>query len=88
MTLYDIEKRLREVFQPLNLSLLDESESHRGHYDNPADLSHIHIQMVSNTFDGLSLVARQRAVYQELAPAFEVGLHAVRMTLKAPSEVL
>lgn len=86
MTRTDIEILLQDAFHPTFLHIEDESDLHRGHYTNQAELSHLHIHVVSEKFKGLSAVARHRAVYALLEPAFSQGLHAVRLTTLAPEE--
>jgi BolA protein len=42
--------------------------------------------MVSDAFEGLSRVARQRLVMEALTEEFASGLHALSLDLKTPQE--
>lgn len=70
------------------LQVIDESEQHKGHvgHDPQVGLSHISIHIVSNSFEGLSRVERQRLVNDWLNDFFELGLHSARYDLKTPRE--
>jgi BolA protein len=43
--------------------------------------------MAASAFEGMSRVARTRAVNEVLAGEFADGLHALSLTLRAPSEL-
>ena len=58
-----IEKKLREKFSPSSLSIIDESNLHVGHSGaRPGGETHFRVKMVSNFFEGMSRIDRQRAV--------------------------
>ncbi len=49
--------------------------------------SHYHVAIVSELFDGVRAVKRQQMVYAALNDAIASGaIHAVHMSLSAPSE--
>ena len=82
-----MEKLLKAEFAPLALNLADESSQHGGHAGaRPEGETHYRLVMVSEVFEGLGRVARQRLVYQALAAEFASGLHALSLQLKAPGE--
>ncbi len=89
MTLQDtITANLKSIFDPVELNVINESHLHAGHqpgFDGKGE-SHFRIQMVSASFDGLSRVARHRAVNEAMQSAFDGGLHALALDLAAPSE--
>jgi len=70
------------------LHVIDESSKHIGHasHDPRVGLSHIAIQIVSASFEGLSRVERQRLVNSWLNEFFTLGLHSARYDLKTPKE--
>ncbi len=82
-----IDKKLRERFAPLRLSIEDESSRHRGHagYREGGE-SHFRVEIVSPAFAGQSRVTRQRLVYQTLQEEFAAGLHALALTTLTPEE--
>ena len=83
-----IESDLRARFSPSMLDVIDESEQHRGHGGwREGGETHFRVRMISDPFDGQSRVARQRAVNACLAGAFEDGVHALAMELRAPGDL-
>jgi BolA protein len=82
-----IDKKLRERFAPLRLSIEDESARHRGHagYREGGE-SHFRVEIVSSAFEGQNRVVRQRLVYQALTDEFAAGLHALALTTLTPQE--
>ena len=87
---YDrIQQTLNDAFAPLTLHITDESAQHAHHKAQigvAGGETHYHVEMVSAAMAGLSRVARQRAVNEALAEEFKSGLHALSLTLRAPSE--
>jgi BolA protein len=55
-----IEERLTEVFAPVHLEVLNESHGRK------QDESHFKVVIVSDSFAGIRLIARHRAVNQSL----------------------
>ena len=78
-----IEARLKETFAPTHLVI--ENESHK-HSVKPGSETHFKVVVVSATFEGLSLVARQRKVNASLSELFAGGLHALTMRAATPGE--
>ena len=84
----EIEARLNSALKPLALSVLDDSEKHRGHAGHDArGESHFTVHVVSAAFEGASRVARQRLVNQALAELLADRVHALSIRAQAPSEV-
>lgn len=88
-------ERLRAVltrtFAPSALVVQDDSARHAGHSGAPeGGQSHYSVLIVSSAFDGVSRVARSRAVYaalaEEFGPAESGGMHALALTLRTPRE--
>jgi BolA protein len=78
---------LTAQFAPQKIVIEDQSELHAGHAGaRPGGQTHYRLTLVSTAFQGLSLVARQRSVYQALREEFETGLHALSLDLKTPAE--
>ena len=83
-----IVDRLTQAFAPLHLEVEDDSARHAGH--GGARLggeTHFNVRMAAAAFEGMSRVARSRAVNATLADEFADGLHALSLTLRAPSEL-
>ena len=75
-----ITTKLTEAFAPTLLEVVDESEQHRGHggYVEGGE-THFKVVMKSAAMDGLSRVARQRAVYAVLKDELNERVHALAL---------
>ena len=79
---------LADAFAPVRLDIGDDSARHAGHAGARAGgETHFNVLIVSAAFEGLTRVARSRAVHDALRPEFGDGLHALSLVLRAPSEV-
>ena len=79
---------LTEAFTPQRLEVEDDSARHAGHAGAGAGgETHFNVRMASAAFEGMNRVARSRAVNDALAGEFAEGLHALSLTLRAPSEL-
>jgi BolA protein len=63
----EIRTRLQAAFDPRELEVIDDSESHRGHagYQDGGE-SHFNVRIRAAVFEGQSRVARHRAVHKAL----------------------
>ena len=83
-----IVERLTKAFAPQRLEVEDDSARHAGHSGAGAGgETHFNVRMAAAAFEGMSRVARSRAVNDALAAEFAAGLHALSLTLRAPSEL-
>jgi len=83
-----IVDRLNEAFSPQHLEVEDDSARHAGHAGaREGGETHFNVRMAASAFEGMSRVARSRAVNDVLASEFADGLHALSLTLRAPSEL-
>jgi BolA family transcriptional regulator, general stress-responsive regulator len=79
---------LTRAFTPERLEVEDDSARHAGHAGARAGgETHFNVRMAASAFEGISRVARSRAVNEALAAEFAGGLHALSLTLRAPSEL-
>ena len=78
-TARDLELRLREVLQPTELEVIDESAAHAGHAGAGAEGygTHFRVRIASPLFAGKPRVARHRLVYDALQLFIAQGLHAI-----------
>lgn len=78
----EIADRLEEAFAPSELSVVDDSESHRGHggYREGGE-SHFNVKIRSAHFKALNRVARHRAVHGALGPDLIGRIHALALDL-------
>ncbi len=82
-----IRARLERVLSPIHLELIDHSAAHARHAG--AILSgggHFFATIVSEAFEGKSLVLRHKMVYEALGELMETDIHAFSMKVFSPSE--
>ena len=86
--LEQIEGRLREALLPERLEIIDESQAHAGHAGaSQHGGGHYFATIVSEKFDGKSLVQRHQLVYQALGELMETDIHAFSMKAFCPDEL-
>lgn len=82
-----IRSNLEAAFAPVALEVIDESHLHRGHAGaRPDGESHFRVRIVSPAFEGLTRVARQRAVNDALRELLRERVHALAMKTLTPEE--
>jgi BolA family transcriptional regulator, general stress-responsive regulator len=80
-----LEEKLRKAFQPVALSVIDESHQHAGHVGaHPSGESHFRVRIVSGSFNGMSRVAQHRMVNEVLAEELKRRVHALALETAAP----
>ena len=69
------------------IEIVNQSHMHKHHAgDDGTGETHYDIVIISDDFEGLNRVKRHRIVNDLLAPEFDMGLHAISMTLKTKDE--
>lgn len=82
-----IEKSLTAALAPEILEVKDESHLHAGHAGaREGGESHFRLLIVSSRFEGLSRVARHRAVNDILRDELKERIHALAMRTLTPDE--
>ena len=80
-----IRSRLEAAFRPVTLEVVNESALHAGHAgDDGTGESHWRVVLVSPDFEGMSRLARHRAVHAALGPEIMGRIHALALDLSAP----
>ena len=80
----EIESRLQRAFDPTELSVVDDSERHRGHAGyQEGGQSHFNVRMRAAAFKGQSRIARHRAVHAALGAELVGRIHALALDLDA-----
>lgn len=88
-----ILEKLTSAFDPVSISLEDDSARHAGHHHDggmdaqPGGESHFNLTIVSAVFEGQGRVARQRAVNAALAKELAGPVHALSIKAMTPAEV-
>lgn len=82
-----IRLKLERAFSPQHLEILDDSAKHSGHVGaREGGESHFSVIIVSEGFEGLNRVARQRRVNAELADELAGPVHALSLKTLTPQE--
>lgn len=83
-----IEEILEKELSPVELEVEDISYQHAGHAGGDGgEETHFNVKVVSQEFEGKSLVKRHRLVYSLLQYELQNGLHALSIVAKTPGEV-
>jgi BolA protein len=82
-----LKSKISDTFNPVQLEIIDESHMHAGHagHDGSGE-SHFQVLIVSDAFEGVSRVQRQRLVYDLLAEELKTKIHALALKTLTPSE--
>ncbi|NVJ90114.1 MAG: BolA family transcriptional regulator [Methylocystaceae bacterium] len=75
-----IEEKINNALKPQILKVEDESYKHAGHAGaNPKGESHFQLLIVTDEFEGVSRVQRQRMIYTILAEEMKGPIHALAL---------
>ena len=79
----EVQTRLEAAFAPRHLSVVDESERHRGHagYQEGGE-SHFRVAISAPAFSPMSRIARHRAVHEALGPDLVGRIHALSLQIE------
>lgn len=80
-----IETLLREGLHPLHFEIEDESHLHRGHAGARDGGGHFRVTIVSDAFEGKSLVEQHKLVQETLKGLYGAEIHALALKTVAPS---
>lgn len=80
----EITRLLQSAFEPTELQVVDDSESHRGHagYQEGGE-SHFNVRIRAAAFAGQSRLARHRAVHAALGKDLVGRIHALALDIDA-----
>ncbi|MEM9434468.1 MAG: BolA family protein [Pseudomonadota bacterium] len=77
-----METKLQNAFSPSHLSVVDDSEAHRGHSGfQEGGESHFNVEIRSERFAGMSRIARHRAVHAALGEDVIGRIHALALQI-------
>ena len=78
----EIRHALQMAFEPRELVVVDDSESHRGHAGfQEGGESHFNVRIRSSSFKDMNRVARHRAVHGALGSDLIGRIHALALDL-------
>ncbi len=74
----EITEKLQQAFDPKELLVVDDSESHRGHAGyQEGGQSHFNVRIRARAFEGQNRVARHRAIHAAIGPELIGRIHAL-----------
>lgn len=77
MTVDLIKSLLTESLAPKQIEIADNSQAHAGHAGTQSGGGHYHVRIVSNAFEGKSLVQRHQLIYKSLGDLMKHEIHAL-----------
>lgn len=82
----EMQAILTDTFVPIKLEIINDSASHAGHSgDDGSGESHFTIVIEAPVFEGMTRLARQRAVISALGDIVGQRVHAVAIKASAPT---
>jgi BolA protein len=85
MSTVDAIKQALAVLQPEVIDIEDDSASHAGHAGNRGG-GHYNLFIVSQAFEGLSLLQRHKLVFAQVDDLMQSQIHALSIRAKTPAE--
>jgi BolA protein len=82
-----IQALLETAFEPESLDVQDDSHKHVGHEGAKGGLGHFSVTIVSARFNGMTRLARHRAVYAALDDMMQTDIHALAIDAVASDEL-
>lgn len=82
-----IREKLTTAFSPTQLDIIDDSHKHAGHEGAKSGGGHFNVLIVSNAFEGKSLLERHRMVYGAMGDAMKSEIHALSIKAHTPQEI-
>jgi BolA family transcriptional regulator, general stress-responsive regulator len=81
-----IRQKLTSDLNPQLLEIIDNSAAHAGHAGLRKGGGHYYLTIVSDSFEGKSLVQRHQLIYAALAEMMKEEIHALGINALTPSE--
>ena len=85
--LTEIRQRIELRFQPEELIVEDEGHLHVGHEGAKDGRGHFRVFVVAESFDGLTMIERHRAIYQALGDLMTSDVHALSIDAYSSNEL-
>ena len=80
-----IQTRLTDALEPIELEIIDESHKHVGHAGAKSGKGHFHVRIVSEQFRNLTPIRRHRLIYKAVEDLMDTEIHALTIDAIAPS---
>lgn len=81
-----IRTSIQTALAPVSLQVEDESHKHAGHAGARDGRGHFRVDVVSSAFEGMTPIARHRAVYAALGELMITDIHALAIRARTPAE--
>ena len=81
-----IEKKINAAFSPVHISIIDETWKHAGHAGAVSGKGHFILHAVSQQFEGISLLNRNRLIFDILKEEMGSEIHALTIRAQTPPE--
>lgn len=81
-----IERKMKEALAAVYLEIVDESWKHAGHAGAASGGGHFILRVVSDRFEGFSLLDRNRMVFDILKDEMKGDIHALAIKAMTPDE--
>lgn len=81
-----IRAAIETALAPVALEVEDDSHKHAGHAGARDGRGHFRVDVVSSAFEGLTPIARHRAVYAALGDLMVTDIHALAIRARTPAE--
>ncbi len=85
MTANTIRQKLEQSLKPTLIEIIDHSAAHAGHYGNGGG-GHYNVTIISEEFEGQSLVQRHQMIYRALGDMMKDEIHALGINALTPNE--
>jgi BolA protein len=81
-----IKNKLTTALNPISIKITDKSQAHAGHAGAQSGGGHFHVMIVSEQFDGKSMVQRHQLIYQALGDLMKNEIHALGIEAYSSTE--
>ncbi|MCK9605344.1 MAG: BolA family transcriptional regulator [Methylomonas sp.] len=85
MTANIIRQKLEDALKPDLIEIIDHSAAHAGHAGNKGG-GHYNVTIVSEQFEGKSLVQRHQLIYKIMGDMMKDEIHALGINALTPTE--
>jgi BolA family transcriptional regulator, general stress-responsive regulator len=83
----EIQRKLSKGLAPRELHIEDESARHAGHSGvRPEGETHFRVRVVSEAFEGMDRLGRQRLIHELLSEELRAHVHALSIDARTPNE--
>ncbi|HKJ16866.1 MAG TPA: BolA family protein [Xanthomonadales bacterium] len=83
----EMRRRLEQALNPEQLSIEDEGHMHVGHEGARDGRGHFRVMVISDAFEGLSMLQKHRAIYDALGDLMKTDIHALAIDAYSSSEL-